>query len=76
MTLDDMVTLARDVACPSVPVTVDTPLLSSGILDSFHVAAFLQEVWTRHRVRVDLNDIGVDNFDTPRQMLAFLQARS
>ncbi|MBI4911757.1 MAG: acyl carrier protein [Acidobacteria bacterium] len=53
-------------------VTLDTPLISSGLIDSLNVAKLLLLLEERfHRV-VDPAEIGADNFDTLRQMAAFL----
>jgi acyl carrier protein len=50
-----------------------TPLISSGLIDSFHFAALIAALESHYRVRIDPADIGVDNFDTPQQMYQFLQ---
>ena len=52
-----------------------TPLLSSGLIDSFGVAAMLAALETRYAVAIDLADVGVDNFDTAAQILGFVEAR-
>jgi len=74
VTLDGLIALVREVIRTSVPVTADTPLLSTGIVDSFQLATFLATLRTRYGARIELNEIGVDNFDTPRQMVAFLDS--
>jgi acyl carrier protein len=50
----------------------DTPLISSGIIDSFRVAALVAALESRYAIRIDLRRIGVDNFDTARQMHRFI----
>ena len=52
-----------------------TPVLSTGLLDSYHFAAFLEALRSRTATRIDVADIGVDNFDTPVQIHAFLRGR-
>ena len=53
----------------------DTPLLSSGLVDSLRFAALLTQLGEKYGVTIDCNEVGADNFDTPFQMLAFLQRR-
>jgi acyl carrier protein len=57
------------------PVPADLPLLSSGLIDSLRVADLLVAVGDRFGVTIDPSEVGTDNFDTPRQMLAFLQGK-
>ena len=54
----------------------DTPLISSGVIDSFHVATLLAVLEAHYNVRIEPADIGVDNFDTPGQIHAYLQQRA
>ena len=60
---------------PEVAVTASTPLISTGVIDSFTVAALIADLEAAFRVRIDPADIGVDNFDTPAQMLQFIGSR-
>ena len=57
------------------PVPADLPLLSSGLIDSLRVADLLVAVGDRFGVTIDPSEVGTDNFDTPRQMFAFLQGK-
>jgi acyl carrier protein len=56
------------------PLEPDTPLLSSGLIDSFGVAGLIGALERRFHVRIDPADIGVDNFDTPAQIRAYVDA--
>jgi len=49
-------------------VTADTPLLSSGLVDSLRFAELVMLVEGSFAVTLELADLGYDNFDTPRQM--------
>jgi acyl carrier protein len=53
----------------------DTPLVSSGIVDSLKFADLLAVLGRHYGVTIDPNDVGTDNFDTPAQMLAYVKAR-
>ena len=70
--LAGLLTLLAPLA-PGVEVGPDTPLLSSGIIGSFDLARLLTGLEARFGVALDPADIGVDNFDTPRQMDALLR---
>jgi acyl carrier protein len=52
-------------------ITADTPLVSSGIVDSLRFVRLVAKVGAHFAVTIDTSDVGVDNFDTPAQMLAF-----
>jgi acyl carrier protein len=73
--MDELLSLIRARVEAGLPITATTALISSGIIDSFAVAALVAELETRFEVTIDGGDIGVDNFDTPAQMLAFIDAR-
>ncbi len=53
-------------------LTLDTPLISSGLIDSLNVAKLLLLLEERFQQVIDPAEIGADNFDTLRQMAAFL----
>jgi acyl carrier protein len=57
------------------PLTADTPLLSSGLIDSLRVAGMLVALESQYGVAIDPRDVGADNFDTAAQIHAFLQGR-
>jgi acyl carrier protein len=71
--LDDVIALIRGEMRGEVPIDPDTRVLSSGLVDSFRLAVLLSALQTRYQVRIPLPEIGADNFDTPRQMVAFIQ---
>jgi acyl carrier protein len=52
----------------------DTPLMSSGLIDSFHVTVLLAALESHYRVRIDVQEIGADNFDTAQQIHEFINA--
>jgi hypothetical protein len=75
MTIDDVIALMVPHTTGHVRVEAGTPVLSTGLLDSYHFAAFLESLRSKSGVTIDVGDIGVDNFDTPTQILAFLGER-
>jgi acyl carrier protein len=56
-------------------VEADTPILSSGLIDSLRFAALLTQLEETYGRPIDCSEVGADNFDTPSQMLAFLGGR-
>jgi acyl carrier protein len=73
--VDDLIALLERCVCPALPLTPSLPLISTGLLDSFSVAALLTAIEVRYGIAIDPADIGVDNFDTPAQMIGFIDAR-
>jgi acyl carrier protein len=65
------ITRTLRLAAPPAP---DAPLLSSGVVDSFHLTELLSALEAHYGTRVDVGDIGADNFDTARQIDAFMRA--
>jgi len=59
----------------STPIDADTPLVSSGLVDSFAFPVLLSALESRFGVRIGPDEIGADNFDTPAQMLEFVRAK-
>jgi D-alanine--poly(phosphoribitol) ligase subunit 2 len=51
----------------------DTPLLSSGLIDSFQVVALLAALETRYKVSIPPEDVDAESFDTPAQILAAIE---
>ncbi|MBW3541925.1 MAG: hypothetical protein KY476_16780 [Planctomycetes bacterium] len=66
--MDEFVALIRQELHLSLPLEAHTPLISSGLIDSFQVVSLLVALEAAYGVRVDPADIGVDNFDTLAQM--------
>jgi acyl carrier protein len=71
--LDELMQLIIDKFRIGLPIDADTPLLSTGIIDSLHVAELIGVLSRHYDVRFDLADVGVDNFDTVAQMYEMLQ---
>jgi serine O-acetyltransferase len=50
------------------PIAADEPLLSAGVIDSFDLATVVAAIEQRYGRLIPTDAIGVDTFDTPRQM--------
>lgn len=57
-------------------IEADTPLISSGIVDSFDVVTLLTMVEGEFGVSIAPEEIDVERFDTPAQMLSYIQGAS
>jgi acyl carrier protein len=73
--VDELIQLIRAQAGPEVTIHEGTPIISSGIVDSFKLVWLIDALETKFGVSIDPGQVGVDNFDTPAQILAFIQAR-
>ena len=51
----------------------DTPLISSGLVDSLRLADLLLLLEKHYGRAIDPRDVGTDNFDTPAQILEFFK---
>ncbi len=76
MDLDDVMSLLQQTLRLDVPLDADTPLLSSGLIDSLGVVVVVTELEARYGVKIDEADIGVERFDTPAQILDYLSSRT
>jgi serine O-acetyltransferase len=56
-------------------VDADTPLISTGLVDSLNVVVLLEALEAEYGVAVPSEEIDAENFDTPSDIAAFLRAR-
>jgi acyl carrier protein len=60
---------------PANEVPLDQPLLSSGLVDSFHLVDLALFVETELGVRLDDTELNAGVFDTLAQLIALVEAR-
>lgn len=72
--VDDLIILIRSSLGLEEPLAADTPLLSSGLIDSFDVVALLSTLERTYGVAIAPEDIDADTFDTPQQISGRLGA--
>jgi acyl carrier protein len=70
--MNELLRLIRSELDIVYPIEARTPLLSSGIIDSFRFATLLGALELRYGVSIDPANVGADNFDTPSQICAYL----
>ncbi|MET0082034.1 MAG: acyl carrier protein [Sedimenticola sp.] len=54
---------------------IDTPLFSSGVIDSFSLVSLLSFVESTFNFRVGPTDVNLANFDSLGRMLAYIENR-
>ena len=70
--MDDLLDLLKTSLRIEEPLEPETPLISSGLIDSFDIVALLGELEAQYGVAIQPEEIDVATFDTPRQILAQL----
>jgi len=73
MIMDRLIKIIRQSFNIDFEIDQNTPLISSGLIDSLHFAQFLAEIEQVYGKVVDTRDVGTDNFDTPKQIEKFLK---
>jgi acyl carrier protein len=72
--------LARYIAAeilkqPSRKIIPDAPLISSGLIDSFHLVDLAMFIEEKFNVRIDDSELNADTFDTLDQLVQLIQQR-
>lgn len=60
---------------PKRVIKPDEPLISSGLIDSFHLVDLGLFVEDKFGVRIDDSELNADTFDTLDQLVALIQSR-
>ena len=60
---------------PGLSLAPDAPLISSGIIDSFHLVDLALFVEDTFGVQIDDSELNADTFDTLNELAALIQAR-
>ena len=68
--MDDLLQLLRSTLQLKQPLEANTPLISSGIIDSFQVVVLLSALESRYGVSIPPESVDAETFDTPAQILA------
>lgn len=71
--MDDLLDAVTDVV--GQPVSPTTPLISSGIIDSFGVILLLTVLEERYGVVIDPTEVGVETMDTAERILQIVESR-
>ena len=67
--MDELLELLRTTLGLGPDVGGHTPLLSSGLIDSFDVVNLIGALEDRYGVQIDPLEIDADDFDTPAQIM-------
>lgn len=66
--MDELINLIHSELRIDETIEPATPLISSGIIDSFDVVALLSVIESHFGVEIDPESIDVESFDTPAQI--------
>ena len=72
--VDQLIDLIRTELHIDMSLDEQTPLLSSGIVDSFGVAVLLGAIEDHYGVWLDETELSAETFDTPTQILHLIEA--
>jgi len=72
---DDVASVIREALSLRDPIGTDTPLLTSGLIDSLNLVLVLDAIEFRYAVPVLSDDVTAETFDTPSQIAEFLRGR-
>jgi acyl carrier protein len=72
--VDEVVAVLAPMVRGGKRIAADTPLLSTGLIDSFAMAELLARLEERFGVALDLDDLGVDVADTAAMITCILAA--
>ncbi|MHB1955239.1 MAG: phosphopantetheine-binding protein [Sulfobacillus sp.] len=70
--MDQLLQLLRNDMRIEVPLQSDTPLLSSGLITSLRLGTLIVKLERTFSVKLNVQDVGTDNFDTPEQIWAYI----
>jgi serine O-acetyltransferase len=70
--VDEIVSLVTQTFAPAAPIDADTPLLSSGLIDSLKLALLIDVIESSFGVSIPSEKVAAGEFDTPRDIAAFL----
>jgi len=74
VTSEELLGFLRDeLGVDTSDVDEHTPLFSSGVVDSFSLVSVLTFIETQTGVRVGAMDVTLDNFDSVKRILAFIE---
>jgi acyl carrier protein len=58
------------------PVTLDTPLLDAGVLDSINLVRLVQFIEERYGISIPDGDMGAELFESPATVSAYVARRT
>lgn len=71
--MEQLINLIRTSFDIDFDIDQNTPLISTGLIDSLHVAQLLVILGKEYGTVINTRDVGTDNFDTPKQIEKFLK---
>ena len=70
---EEVASVVRDALVLKAAIEADTPLLSSGVVDSLNLVIVLDALESRYALQIPSHDVSAESFDTPRQIADYLR---
>ncbi|MEO2048082.1 MAG: acyl carrier protein [Pirellulales bacterium] len=67
--------MSEDLGIDNSGIVVNSPLFSSGIIDSFSLVSLLSYIEDTYQIRISSADVNLDNFDSLERILAYIQSK-
>jgi acyl carrier protein len=74
--MEELLQVLRDSLGLDEDVRPDTPLISSGLVDSFGIIGLLGDLEAHYGVIIEPEEVDAETFDTPQQILERLRRAS
>jgi acyl carrier protein len=74
--MEELLQVLRDSLGLDEEVRPDTPLISSGLVDSFGIIGLLGDLEAHYGVIIEPEEVDAESFDTPQQILERLRRAS
>jgi acyl carrier protein len=65
----------RELLGDSLTLTPDTALVSSGVLDSFHLLEVVEWLEERYEIVALASDVNTETLDTPAKIVAYVRSK-
>lgn len=72
MNVQELIQILRSTLKLTQPLEADTPLITSGLIDSFRIVVLLSTLEAKYGVTIPPEEVEAETFDTPAQMLAVI----
>ena len=75
MTLDDLISFLNEGLETGTEIGTETELFSSGLVDSVRMMNLIMFIEEKARITVQPDEVTLENLDTPRRIMAFVESK-
>ena len=68
--------MSEELGIECAEIAPDSPLFSTGIVDSFSLVSLLSFIEDTHQIRIGPTEVNLDNFDSLERMLAYIESKT